>query len=266
MSNQEPPRVRFQSGSSRLRRGRVSILARFVVCGTAINLYTASCVDGANTFTATRITSPITVTGLLNGTNYTCTVNATNAVGTGGPSAPVNVTPDANAPLTVVSAVSRKIHGGAGTFDLDIALAPNPASAVTVDPRSIGSGHMIVFQFNAPISSPGTVSVAPIGAATATFLGNEVMVTLTNLPDNQRVTITLANVNSSVNPPATSVGFLVGDVNNTRSVNSSDISGVKARSGQTTTAANFKFDLNATGAINSSDISAVKARSGLTLP
>ena len=48
-------------------------------------------------------------------------------------------------------------------------------------------------------------------------------------------------------------------------VNSSDISGVKARSGQATTASNFKFDVNASGAINSSDISAVKARSGLTL-
>ena len=65
---------------------------------------------------------------------------------------------------------------------------------------------------------------------------------------------------------AANIGFLVGDVNNTRSVNSSDISGVKARSGQTTTAANFRFDVNATGTINSSDISAVKARSGLTLP
>ena len=62
-----------------------------------------------------------------------------------------------------------------------------------------------------------------------------------------------------------SLGFLIGDVNNTRSVNSSDISGVKARSGQGTTIGNFRFDVNATGAINSSDISAVKARSGVTL-
>ena len=62
------------------------------------------------------------------------------------------------------------------------------------------------------------------------------------------------------------MGFLVGDVNNTRSVNSSDISAVKARSGQTTSALNFMFDVNASGAINSSDISAVKARSGLVLP
>ena len=66
--------------------------------------------------------------------------------------------------------------------------------------------------------------------------------------------------------PSVSLGFLVGDVNNSRSVNSSDISSVKARSGQTTDATNFKFDVNSSGAINSSDISAVKARSGLVLP
>ena len=77
--------------------------------------------------------------------------------------------------------------------------------------------------------------------------------------------ITLAEVNGAVSPPPVSIGFLVGDVNNTRSVNSSDISGVKARSGQSTSAANFRFDLNASGAVNSSDISAVKARSGQTL-
>lgn len=61
------------------------------------------------------------------------------------------------------------------------------------------------------------------------------------------------------------VTMMVGDVNGTRSVSASDISAVKARSGQVATALNFKFDVNATGAISASDISAVKARSGLVL-
>ena len=62
------------------------------------------------------------------------------------------------------------------------------------------------------------------------------------------------------------LGFLVGDINNSGSVNSSDISGVQARSDQSVDATNFKYDVNVSGAINSSDISAVKARSGLVLP
>ena len=98
-----------------------------------------------------------------------------------------------------------------------------------------------------------------MGAATSTSAGNDVVVTLTNIADNKRVTVTLTNVNGVVTPFSASLGFLVGDVNNTRSVNSSDISSVKARSGQATTALNFKFDVNATGAVNSSDISAVRS-------
>ena len=107
-----------------------------------------------------------------------------------------------------------------------------------------------------------------IRSVPATVSGNEVVVTLTDMPDNRRVLLTLSGVTGPVDSTnaTTSMGFLVGDINNTRSVNSSDISGVKARSGQTTTALNFKFDVNASGAVNSSDISAVKAGSGLKLP
>lgn len=55
--------------------------------GATVTNYTAVCTDGADTFTGTSSASPITVTGLLNGTAYTCTVTATNAVGAGAASA-----------------------------------------------------------------------------------------------------------------------------------------------------------------------------------
>ncbi|MEQ1516516.1 MAG: dockerin type I domain-containing protein, partial [Usitatibacteraceae bacterium] len=105
-----------------------------------------------------------------------------------------------------------------------------------------------------------------VGSATSTFSGNDVVVTLAGVPDNSRAGVSITNVNNAGINVSASVGFLIGDVNNTRSANSSDISGVKARSGQTTNASNFKFDVNANGSVNSSDISAVKARSGFTLP
>ncbi len=125
--------------------------------------------------------------------------------------------------------------------------------------------YISVFSFNNPITAVGAVSTTA-GSAVSVASGNDVIVTLTAVPDNSRVTVTLTSVNSIPTPFAASMGFLIGDVNTTRSVNSSDISGVKARSGQATTSLNFRFDVNATGAINASDISAVKARSGLTLP
>ena len=172
---------------------------------------------------------------------------------------------------TLVAVQSRKTHGAAGPFDLPIDTAQPIGGAMTVQPRAIGAGHTIVFQFSSPIATPGTPAAvdsggAPIGAVSAAAVGNEVTVTLTGLPENRRVTVSLADVNGAGVNVAASLGYLVGDVSNSRAVNSSDISGVKARLNQVTTAANFRFDLNASGAISSSDIATVKSRSGLVLP
>ena len=174
-------------------------------------------------------------------------------------------------PITLSAVKSRKNHGAAGDFDLLLDTTILIISgAVTVESRSNGASHLIVFQFTNPITATGVAAAvngsgAPITIGAVTFLGNDVSVTLTGVAENSRATVSLVGVNGILNP-SVSLGFLIGDVNNTRSVNSSDISSVKARSGQTTDLTNFKFDVNASGAINSSDISAVKARSGLVLP
>ena len=68
--------------------------------GTAITTYTARCtsptgVPGSNT----GAVSPIMITVLTNGASYTCTVTATNAIGTSAPSPPsAAVTPFVSAP------------------------------------------------------------------------------------------------------------------------------------------------------------------------
>ena len=172
------------------------------------------------------------------------------------------------ATVTLIAVQSRKTHGAAGTYDVPIDLAP-VAGAITVEPRAIGAGHNIVFQFSGPVTFVRSVSAvdafANTQAGSLTVTGSEVAVTFANVTDNNSLKISLLGVNNAVDQ-VVSVGFLLGDTNNSRSVNSSDISGLKARSGQPTTDANFRFDVNANGSINSSDISAVKARSGLVLP
>ncbi len=214
-------------------------------------------------------------TGLISGMPtqsgiFNVVVSASNSAGTGTAMLAITIV-GLSVPLNGV--VSRKTHGSAGTFDIAINPATPISGAIDVEPRQIGGGHQIVFQYAGVISQPGSATaldanLASVGSTIAVVNpgnGNEVIVTLTGITDNKRVTVSLTGVVGGSDASA-SIGFLVGDINNSRSVTAADISGVKARSGQTTTAGNFKFDVNATGAISASDISAVKARSGQVLP
>lgn len=234
-----------------------------------ISLYTVTCEPGS--IQATGLSSPIIVTGLSNDVPYACRVMATSVFGTSQPSAVANVTPTATAPLALFAVKSRKTHGVVD-YSLNVELSPVPANAVTVEPRTIGTGHTLVFQFNNTITSIGTTS-ANIGSVTTLPSGSNVIVTLTGVPDNERVQVSFTDVTcatciggSTIASTGATLGFLVGDVSNTRSVNAADISALKAHIGQATSLANFKFDLDASGGINAWDVSAAKARSGLVLP
>jgi hypothetical protein len=95
--------------------------------------------------------------------------------------------------------------------------------------------------------------------------GNEVTVTLSAIPNNKRVLVSLNNVNGLGQTQSAAMGFLIGDVSNDRTVNVIDVNGVRARSGQTTSASNFRFDFDTSGSINVIDVNAVRARSGTAL-
>jgi Dockerin type I domain/Putative Ig domain/Fibronectin type III domain len=214
-------------------------------------------------------TNGSTVTGLSAGS---CTIAANQAGNSNyNPAPPVTQTFAIDPPPIAFTGevYSRKVHGAAGAMDLAILDVPL-AGAITVEPRAIGSGHQILFRFDSTVTSVASVAVtdaasAAIGATAASFIGNDLIVTLTAIPDNTRVAVSVTGVNGLLDV-SRAMGFLIGDINNSRSVNATDISGVKARSGQTADATNFRFDVNASGGINATDISAVKARSGLVLP
>ncbi len=238
--------------------------------GSAILDYTVTCGGGSSP--AIGLDSPITVTGLNNNQLYTCSVTARNAIGNGNASGTVNVTPIAGAALALVSVKSRKAHGGLGSFDVPITHGIALGGLVSVEPRS-STSHAIVFRMNNTVTVPGSASVVdaggPIGSVSSPVVGadpRDVIVTLTGIPDNKRVTVTLTGVNGAFNTSA-SMGFLVGDINSNRAVNASDISAVKARQSLTvnndTTALH---DLIPDGAINQTDVSAAKARSGRVIP
>ena len=152
--------------------------------------------------------------------------------------------------LALTGIKSRKVHGVSSIFEVDIPPNGNINGAVPVEPRTIGSGHRIVFQFNGTVTIPGTLSVtdallSSIGNATAAAVGTEVIVTLTNIPDNRRAFVSLANVNGAGVDASAALGFLVGDITGTGRVNAADIAAVKARIGVAVNTINFRADVNA---------------------
>ena len=164
---------------------------------------------------------------------------------------------------------SRKTHAALGTFDIPIDNTQPIGGAITVEPRAIGAGHKIVFQFNAPAIAPSSVSAvdpqnSPIGTTSFSVVGTEVTVTLIGVPDNSRVAVSLLNSGATVYA-TTSIGFLFGDVDSNGVINLSDVTSVKALSGSTVNATNYFYDVGVSGSIKASDISAVKTRVGKVL-
>ena len=91
------------------------------------------------------------------------------------------------------------------------------------------------------------------------------IVTLTGIPNASRVTVSLTGVNGSASAAA-SLGFLVGDINHSRTVTAADVSAMRARSGHVATQDNFQFDLNMSGTIGAADVAAAKTRLLTVLP
>ncbi len=98
--------------------------------GAAIIDYTVSCTPGP--ITATGAASPITVTGMSNGTLYSCTVRARNSVGSGPVSNAVGVTPTAAsvAPLFTSAAPGAGTLGVAYTHTFTASGTPAPTFAL----------------------------------------------------------------------------------------------------------------------------------------
>jgi YHYH protein/Fibronectin type III domain len=73
--------------------------------GTAITGYTGSCTAAGAAVTATAVASPVAISGLTNGSSYSCTVTASNAVGSSAASAAVTATPAASAGTVTTAGV-----------------------------------------------------------------------------------------------------------------------------------------------------------------
>ena len=135
--------------------------------GLKITRYTVTSSPGG--FMASSSSSPITIAGLTNGTNYTFTVMATNSIGTGAVSAPSNsVIPTASTPVTYDVTVNNSYAGttGEGRYT---------AGATVIINAGVRSSH----SFNGWATTSNGVIFANAGSAITTFTMPANVVTVT---------------------------------------------------------------------------------------
>jgi len=166
------------------------------------------------------------------------------------------------------SAVSHKIHGLAGPFDINLPLSGVPG----IESRSGGAtnDYQIILTFANPVTyasaavTNGTGSVAASsGSGTTT-----ITIDLTGVTSQQTITVALFNVNDGTNTGDTGIrmSVLVGDATADGSVGAADIALTKSQSGVPVDGSNFREDVTVSGSINAADVVLVKSKSGNVLP
>jgi hypothetical protein len=167
-----------------------------------------------------------------------------------------------SAPLPT-RAVSRKIHGNRGAFDID--LLP-PAAGIEMRQPGPNSSHTVVVSFPAPV----TVASATCGGqpAAVTPQGSDLIVNCTGVPNAQRITVQLNGVSDGVKTGNVGIPFaaLLADVNQDGFVLSGDYTATRQRSGSTVDGNTFQYDINHDGFILSGDYTIARSQSGMHLP
>jgi BNR-Asp box repeat len=172
---------------------------------------------------------------------------------------------------SLLTAVSRKTHGTAGTFDIPLPLTGTRG----VECRSPGQtgtagvDYKVVFTFAKNITNCGSAGTTG-GSVVPGPNANQCTENLTGIPNGQYTTVSLVGVvdaaGSIGNVTGPQMGLLVGDVNASGVVTSGDTNLCKAQALQSVTSANFRNDINASGAITTGDVNIIKQNALLRLP
>lgn len=169
--------------------------------------------------------------------------------------------------ISPLSVVSRKTHGAAGTFDVDLLVNGNTG----VECRSGGASgnHQLILTFANPVTiGSASVTTGTGSVSNTTISGSQVTLDLSGVANAQQIVLTLSGVNDGANSNNViiPVRVLLADTSGNSTVNASDVSQTKAQIGQATTGSNFRTDVNLSGTITASDVSAVKSKVGTVIP
>jgi uncharacterized protein (DUF1800 family) len=168
-------------------------------------------------------------------------------------------------PPNLVSAVSRMMHGSAGTFDVQLPLQGRSG----IECRSLDQGLTLVLTFDQPVKS-GNASVVEGKAAIApapTFLDNTMTIHLGSIPDAQTLAVSVNRVSNAAGESSSSrrVRFRVlrGDVNASGTITAADVSICKTAitRGLPVNGATFRSDIDHNGVLDINDLNLIKAQS-----
>jgi hypothetical protein len=198
-------------------------------------------------------------------------VRAVNSVDAAGGTLSNEVNFPATPGIWLQSVSSRKSHGSAGNFEINL-----PIDGSGIECRT--GTYTMVFRFANLLSSVTSATATTSGTGnspTITSKGigidaHEYIVNLSNVANGQYTGVTLNGVTDSAGNSATTVtgtmGVLLGDVSANKVVSNTDVSAVKGQVAAPVSGSNFRNDVNANGVISNTDVSTAKAQVGTTLP
>jgi hypothetical protein len=175
-------------------------------------------------------------------------------------------------PVRLNRVVSRKVHGTAGTFDLDL---PLHSSAIECRSGGTNGDYALLFHFANTLTSVGSASVTSgTGSVTTANIdssdAHNYIVNLTGVRNAQIIKVNLSNVNDSAGDSSAgisqSVGVLLGDVNASARVDGNDVSAVQSHTRQSVNGTTFRYDVNTTGGIDGNDVSLTQSETRTSLP
>ncbi|NLX12023.1 MAG: hypothetical protein GXY44_00005 [Phycisphaerales bacterium] len=167
--------------------------------------------------------------------------------------------------FTLLAAVSRKVHGQAGAFDIDL---PLDSAAAGLEPRA-GGPTMIVLAFSDdldPAVSCANILLSSGVCEGVTVVENEMAMALSDVTGNTCLSLALGGIVSATGVPLSGaaevrIRVLLGKVDNDESgmVTISDLSAIKSQLFQPVTADTFRCDVHSDAVIDIRDLSATKS-------
>ncbi len=181
-------------------------------------------------------------------------------------------------PLLPTSVVSRKTHGSAGNFDVNLPLTGTRGVECRTPghlPNGASGDYQLIFTFAKNlVSVPGASVSSGTGSVSSRAVGpspNQYTVNLSGVADQQYLTVTLSDVvdvtGASGDVVSPELAILIGDVNASGRTDNGDASVVRNLSGTIPSDNNTaRADVNCSGRIDNGDATIIRNNSGNALP